>query len=89
MMFVFFREHGISDSVFYKVMALSSQSLDLLNHLRRCSQVVVPILSNMDIIFDANPTDSPVSLQGIHVNIILEIGVLEERLNDETAEIDL
>lgn len=88
-MMFFFREHEISDSVFYKFMALSSQSLDLLNHLRCCSQVVVPILSNVDIIFDANPTDCPVSLQGIHVNIILEIGVLEERLNDETAEINL
>lgn len=86
---MFLREHEIRDSVFYKVVVLSSQSLDLLNHLGRCSQVVVAILSNMDIIFDANSTDSPVSLQSIHINIPLEIGVLEERLNDETAEINL
>lgn len=84
-----FRGYEVWDSVFYKAVALSSQSLDLLYHLRRCSQVVVPILSNMDIIFDADSTDSPVSLQGIHINILLEIRVLEERLNDETAEINL
>jgi hypothetical protein len=47
------------------------------------------VFGDVDIILNANSTDSPVLLQSIHIDILLQIGILEERLDDETAEINL
>ena len=47
------------------------------------------ILGDMNIVLDTNSTDKPVPIQSIHVNILLQIRVLEEWFNNETAEVDL
>lgn len=44
---------------------------------------------NMHIVLDPNTSDSPVLVQHLFVDVFCQLGILEERVKNEVAEIDL
>lgn len=49
----------------------------------------MPALSNNDVVFNTDTTNSPVLIEDSRVDVLARLGVLQVRLDDEAAEVDL
>lgn len=70
-------------------MSLLSEALHLLNDLRGRGEILIPILGDVDVVFDAHTSDAPVSLQDLGVDVLAQRWGLHDRVNDEATKIDL
>lgn len=68
---------------------LQGQLLHLFNGLRRRGQVLIAVLGDMDIVFNANTTNLPVSVQDSRINVLAQLWRFQIGFNDETTEINL
>lgn len=68
---------------------LQGQFLHLLDCFRGRCQILIAVLGDMKIIFDAHATNLPISLEDICINVLSQLWGFQERFNDKRAEIDL
>lgn len=54
----------------------------------RC-EILMAILGDMDVVFNAYTSHAPVPLQDLSINVLAQLGGLEDGFNNEAAEIDL
>ena len=57
--------------------------------LGRRRQILIPVLRDVNVVFDPHPSNRPVSLQDFFVDILAVFGIVEEGVDDKFAEVDL
>jgi hypothetical protein len=68
---------------------LLGQSLNLCNGLGRRGQVIMTILGDVNIVFDTDTSDIPVPFQDSSINVLTRLRIIQNRIDNEAAEIDL
>jgi hypothetical protein len=66
-----------------------SQGLNLFNGFGGRGQIVMTILSDVNIVLDTDTSDIPVPFQDSGVNVFARLRVIQHRVDNEAAEIDL
>lgn len=65
------------------------KTLNLCNSLGGRGQVIWAVLGNVDIVLNTHTTDAPVALQNLGVDVLAQLGGLQDGINDEVAEVNL
>jgi hypothetical protein len=68
---------------------LQGQALNLFDNLRGGCQILRTILGDVDVVLNAHSSHAPVPLQYLGIDVFASLWGLQNRVNDETAEIDL
>lgn len=65
------------------------KAFDLYERLGGRSQVVGAVLGDVHIVFDAHTSNAPVAVQNLGVDVLAQLGGLQDGVDDEAAEVDL
>ena len=65
------------------------KSLDIRGLLECRCQILIPVLRDQNVVLDPHTADIPVFVEDIRVDVFAVDGVLQVRLDDEFAEVDL
>jgi hypothetical protein len=68
---------------------LLRKALDFRDCLGGRGQVIRAILGDVHIVFNAHTSDAPVAVQNLGVDVLAQLGGLQDRVDNEAAEVNL
>lgn len=71
------------------MMAAKRQILNVLDRFWGRGQVLMTILEDADVVLDTYSPNLPVPIQDVDINVLAGLGILQVRVNEGAAEIDL
>lgn len=75
--------------MYIHLLFLMSEALHLLDGLRGRSQVFTAVLGDVNVILDTHTSHAPVPLQNIGIDVLAKLWRLQDRVNNEAAEVNL